>query len=123
MKKYIACEGIYQTVYFFEFPLMSHLCHRALLNMPFYLFKDLHQMVGFVKSSRHLYSSLTHHDLIKLLILRALAQRHQTWEQFTGQPQINQGPALFLGVPIEDEFEAPALLWGVQIQEEEDVPA
>ena len=55
-----------------------------------------------------------------MLILSALAQRNQTWEQFTSQPQINQGPVLFHGVPIEEEVEAPAILWGVQIQEEEE---
>ena len=57
-----------------------------------------------------------------MLILRALAQRNQTWEQFIGQPQINQGPVLFHGVPIEEEVDAPALLLGVQIQEEEEAP-
>ena len=80
-------------------------------------------MAGFVRSSRHPYSSLTHHGLIKMLILRALAHRNQTWEQFTGQPQINQGPILLHGVPIEEEVEVYALLWGVQIQEEEEAPA
>ena len=97
------CEGRYQTVYFSEFPLLFHLRHRDLLNIPFNLFKDLHLMAGFVKSARHPYSSLTHNSLIKLLILRALSQRNQTWEQFTGQPQINQGPALFPSVSIEHE--------------------
>ena len=122
-KKYIMCEGRYQTMYFSELLLLSHLHHRDLLNVPFYLFKDLHLMVGFVRSSQHPYSSLTHHGLIKLLILRALAQRNQTWEQFTSQPQINQGPVLLHGVPIEEEVEAPTLLWFVQIQEEEEAPA
>ena len=89
LKKYITCEGRYQTVYYSKLPLLSHLCHRALLNIPFYLFKDLHDMAGFVRIAKHPKSSLTHHDLIKLIILRALAQRNQTWEQFTGQTQIN----------------------------------
>ena len=60
-------------------------------------------MAGFVRSAKLPYSSLTHHDLIKLLILRALAQRNQTWEQLTGQPLINQGLVLLHGVPIEEE--------------------
>ena len=51
LKKYITCEGRYETVYFSEFPLLSHLRHRALLNIPFYLFKDLHHMAGFVRST------------------------------------------------------------------------
>ena len=49
-----------------------------------------------------------------MIILRAKAQRNQTWEQFTGQTQINQGPVLFPGVPIEHEVEEHPLLRGVQ---------
>ena len=75
-------------------------------------------MVGFVRIAKHPNSSLTHHDLIKLIILRALAQRNQTWEKFTGQNQINQEPALLPGVPIEAEVEVHVLLGAIQIQEE-----
>ena len=48
LKKYITYEGRYQTVYHSEFPLLSHLHHRALLNIPYYLLNDLHHMAGFV---------------------------------------------------------------------------
>ena len=41
LKNYITCEGRYQMVYYSEFPLLSHLRHKALLNIPFYLFRDL----------------------------------------------------------------------------------
>ena len=101
-------------VYYSEFPLLSHLRHRALLNIPFYLFNDLHHMAGFVRTTKHPNSSLTHHGLIKLIILWALAQQNQTWEQFTGQIQ---EPALLLGVPIEEEVEVPVLVGPVQNQE------
>ena len=103
LNNYTTFEGRYQSMYFSEFPLLSHLRHRALINMPFYLFKYFHHMAVFLKLARHPYSSLAHHGLIKLLILMALAQRNQTWEQFIGQPQINQGPALFPSVSIEHE--------------------
>ena len=83
LKKYITCEGSYQIVYHSEFPLLSHLCHRDLLNIPFYLLNDLHHMAGFVRVSKHPLSSLTHHGLIKLIILRTLTQHNQTWEKFT----------------------------------------
>ena len=89
LKKYITCEGRYQTAYYSKLPLLPHLHHRALLNIPFYLFKDLHHMARFVKTTKHPNSSLTHHVLIKLIILRALTQRNQNWEQFIGQIQIN----------------------------------
>ena len=115
LKKYITCKGRYQTVYHSEFPLLSHLRHRALLNIPFSLLNDLHHMVGFVRTAKHPISSLTHHGLIKLIILRALAQENQTWEQFIGQVQ---EPVLFPGVPIEEEVEVPVLMGPAQNQEE-----
>ena len=115
LEKYITYEGRYQTVYHSEFPLLSHLHHRALLNIPFYLFNDLHHMVGFVQTTKNPISSLTHHDLIKLIILQALAQQNQTCEQFTGQVQ---EPVLFPDVPIEEEIEVPVLMGPVQNQEE-----
>ena len=77
-------------------------------------------MVGFVRATKHPYSSLTHHNLIKILILRALAQRNQTWEQFIGQPKIAQRPILSPEIPIKEEVRAPTLLLGVQLEEEED---
>ena len=76
-------------------------------------------MDGFVRIAKHPYSSLTHHGLIKLLILRDLAQRNQTWEQFTGQPQIAQGPIPLPKIPIR-EVRAPTLLLNVQPEEEQE---
>ena len=72
-------------------------------------------MVGFVRTTKHPKSSLTHHVLVKLIILWALAQWNQTWEQFTGQIQ---EPVLFPGLPIEDEVEVPVLMGPIQNQEE-----
>ena len=102
-------------VYHSEFPLLSHLRHRALLNIPFYLFNDLHHMAGFFQTSKHPISSLTHHGLIKLTILWTLAQQNQTWEQFTAQVQ---EPVLLPGVLIEEEMEVPVLMGPVQNKEE-----
>ena len=131
LKKYITYEGRYQTVYYSDFPLLSHLRHRNLLNVPFFLFKDLHHMAGFIRAAKHPYSSLTHHGLIKILILRALAQRNQTWEQFIGQPYIAQGPIPLHEIPIREirepiplleipirEVRAPTLLLNAQLEEE-----
>ena len=72
-------------------------------------------MAGFVRITKHPNSSLTHHGLIKLIILRALAQRNQMWEQFTGKIQ---EPTLLPGIPIEEEVEVPILVGPVQNQEE-----
>ena len=75
-------------------------------------------MVGFVRTFKHPKSSLTHQGLIKLIILRVLARRNQTWEKFTGQIQINQEPALLLVIPIEEVVEVHVLVGPVQNQED-----
>ena len=85
LKKYITCEGRYQVVYHYEFPLLSHLHHRALLNIPYYFLKELHHMAWFVQATKHPLTSLTHHVLIKIIILRTIAQHNITWGQFTAQ--------------------------------------
>ena len=72
-------------------------------------------MAAFVKKTKHPNSPLSHHGLIKLIILRALAQQNQTWEQVTGQIQ---EPALLPGVPIEEEIEVLVLMGLVQNQEQ-----
>ena len=60
LKKYITCEGRYQTIYNYELPLLSHLRHRMLLNIPYYLLNDLHHMAGFVQATKNPLASLTH---------------------------------------------------------------
>ena len=98
LKKYITFEGRYQTVYNSERPLLSHLRHGTLLNIPYYLLHDLRHMATFVQSAKHPHVSLTHHGLIKLIISRTLAQHNITWEQFTAR---TQEPVLLLGLPAE----------------------
>ena len=99
LKKYITCEGRYQTIYNSKLPLLSHLRHRVLLNIPYYLLNDLYHMAGFVRVAKHPLSSLTHHGLIKLIFLRTLAQHIQTWEQFTARVQ---EPAPLPDVPTKE---------------------
>ena len=82
LKRYITCEGIYKVVYIYEFFLLSHLQHHILINMPFYLSQTLQNMAHYSKNSRCPLSSLTNHELIKLLVQRCLAQNNLTWEQF-----------------------------------------
>ena len=71
-------------------------------------------MVGFVRTTKHPISSITHHGLIKLIILWTLSQQNQTWEQFIGQVQ---EPVRLPGVPIEEEMEVPVLMGPIQNQE------
>ena len=98
LKKYITYEGRYQTVYNSELPLLSHLRHGILLNIPYYLLHDLCHMATFVQTAKHPHVSLTHHGLIKLIISRTLAQHNITWDQFTAR---TQEPVPVLGLPAE----------------------
>ena len=66
LKNYITCEGRYQTIYNSDLPLLSHLRHGILLNIPYYLLHDLRHMAAFVQVAKHPLASLTHHGLIKL---------------------------------------------------------
>ena len=63
-------------------------------------------MVGFVLVSKHPLASLTHHGLIKLIILRTLSQHNITWEKFTTQVQ---ELAPLSSIPIEEEQVHPQL--------------
>ena len=57
-------------------------------------------MAGFVHVTKHPLTSLTHHGLIKLIIIRTLAQHNITWEQFIAQVQ---EPSPLPDVPIEED--------------------
>jgi hypothetical protein len=82
LKKYITCEGRYKIVYTYDFVLLSHLRHGSLINMPYYLLESLHNMAHYVRQSCFPQGSVTHHCLIKLIVLRALELQNQTWAQF-----------------------------------------
>ena len=98
LKKYITCEGRYQTVYNSKLPLLSHLRHGILLNIPYYLFHDLRHMATFFQTAKHPHVSLTHHGIIKLIILRTLARHNITWDQFTA---CTQEPIPLSGVLVD----------------------
>ena len=71
-----------------------------MLNIPYYLLNDLHHLEGFVQAVKHPLASLTHHGLIKLIILAILSQHNITRDQFIAQVQ---ELAPFPSVPIEEE--------------------
>ena len=37
LKKYITYEPRYRVIYSYDFVFLSHLCHGALINIPYYL--------------------------------------------------------------------------------------
>ena len=61
-------------------------------------------MAGYVRTSRHPLPSVTNHGLIKLLILRSLAQQNWTWAQFLAGAGIIREHALEMGgIEVEEE--------------------
>ena len=61
-------------------------------------------MATFVQAAKHPHVSLSHHGLIKLIILRTLAQHNITWDQFTARTQ-ELAPSL--GVPADQAHLQP----------------
>ena len=75
LKRYFTCEGRYKVVYIYDFVLLPHLRHHRLSNMPFYLSQTLQNMGHYAKKYKKALSSLTNHELIKLLGAKAFGTK------------------------------------------------
>lgn len=69
VQKYITYEGRFMVVYHYHFMLLCHLHQGQLLKMPYYLLQCLKVMVDSTHHSEYLDSCVTHHMLIKLLVI------------------------------------------------------
>jgi hypothetical protein len=87
LKRYISCEGRYQVVYFSDFILLSHLRHKKLINIPYYLLQSLHNMARFVKKSKSPKNCVSNHKLIDLLIRRGMGISNNPLPAAVAQPQ------------------------------------
>jgi hypothetical protein len=81
IEKFLTCEGSYTVLFHCHFRLLSHLRHRHLMNIPYFLYGMLRQMVAHVQKSKHPATSISHHGLIKLLVLRSLARKGRRWDE------------------------------------------
>ena len=80
---YITCEGRYNRVMIYHFKLMNHFIGRNPLNFPFYPYKSLTKMAHQVKSQpTKIAGRLSHHGLIKLIVLELLQRRNISWTYF-----------------------------------------
>ena len=80
---YIACEGRYNRVMIYHFKLINHFTGRNPLKLPFYLYKYLTKMAHQVKSKpTKIAGRLSHHGLIKLIVLELLQRRNLAWTYF-----------------------------------------
>ena len=74
---YITCEGRYNRVMICNFKLMNHFNGRSPLNLPFYLYKSLTKMAHQVRPNpTKIAGRLSHHGLIKLIVLELLQRRN-----------------------------------------------
>ena len=68
-------------------------------------------MAHYVKTSRHILSSVTNHGLIKILVQRTLAQHNLTCEQFLPGVGVHQAPTVS-GVGEERSNGSPQIQLG-----------
>jgi len=69
IKQYITCEGRYKCLYKFHFRFLLHLTGQRLMNLPFYLIKDLTKISTKIqKNPMAIDSSLAHHSLITMIV-------------------------------------------------------
>ena len=80
---YITCEGRYNRVMIYNFKLMNHFTGRSPMKLPFYLYKILTKMAHQVKAKpTKIVGRLSHHGLIKLIVLELLQRRNVVWTYF-----------------------------------------
>ena len=80
---YITCEGRCNRVMIYHFKLMNHFIGRCPLNLPLYLHKSLTKMAHQVKAQpTKIAGRLSHHGLIKLIVLELLQRRNIAWTYF-----------------------------------------
>ena len=79
--KFLTCEGRYTILFHYHFRLLYHLRHRHLMNIPYFLYGMLRQMASHVQKSKRYVASVSHHGLIKLLVLHSLARQGQRWDE------------------------------------------
>lgn len=80
--KYITCEGRETIVFNYHFPLLNHLRHQQMINLPYLLMGNIRHMAAAMKKVVHPETCVTNHSLIKLIMLDALSCQGRKWEYF-----------------------------------------
>lgn len=71
--KYITHGGREKIVFNYHFPLLNHLQHQQLINLPYFLLGNIRHMVPIVKTASHLKTCVTNHGLIKIIVPDSLS--------------------------------------------------
>ena len=81
IQNFLTFEGRYTILYHYHYKFLSHLWHGHLMNIPYFLYGMLRQMVSHVRRSNRPTASVSHHGLIKLLVLCSLAGQGWRWDE------------------------------------------
>lgn len=82
-KKFITCEGIFGSMFFYHMQLMMHFLEGNEINFPYFLLNSLKKMTG--NNQRKIQSienTMYQHDLIKILIEAHFKNIGDDWESF-----------------------------------------
>lgn len=83
IQKYFTCDGRFHMVYQYHFRLLVHFIGKRTLDIPFYRFKILGNMVDKVQAKSDTSSTSIFHDgLIKLLVVQELNRLNRDWLTF-----------------------------------------
>jgi hypothetical protein len=95
IQRYFTCGGGFNMVYQYHIRILLHFTGKEAMNLPFYLFISIGNMVDTVQSkSEKVYTSFFHSGLIKILVMEELRKTNTNWETFltSSQFQLNVDP-------------------------------
>jgi hypothetical protein len=76
---YLTSEGRYDKLMLYHFRLLDHFIGKVLLNLPFFLHKNLTKVCNKIRAEPFsIKNALYHYGLIKMIILEELRQRERT---------------------------------------------
>ena len=81
IQKFLTCEGRYTILYHYHFKIIAHLRHGHLINIPYFLYGMPNKMASHMLRSKHPASSISHHGLIRLLVLHSLERQGRRWDE------------------------------------------
>jgi hypothetical protein len=83
IQRYCTCEGKFNMIYQYHIRLLLHFTGKDLMNMPYYLFISMGNMVDRVQAkSKVVDTSVFHSGLIRMLVMDELKKITLYWEQF-----------------------------------------
>ena len=80
IKKYFTCDGRFVMLYGYHFCFINHVRHDQLLNVPYFLYQTLLVMISKVREAKSPDNNISHHGLIKILVMNSLQAKGESWD-------------------------------------------